>query len=211
MPGHLQTTPLFAYRRGRNLSQMLTNKRLPPSDSSDPLYFTINNDTPYPLETACKICGRSFHTSRNLKIHFSHKHKHQTQAQCSSPGFWPCRGDSRCACYKTFGKLTRTVTSTTTGETFILVGHTTRQTSNVIYLIEYNKCNDQYIDETKNPVHRRTNQHRSDINGGQKNIPTVRHFINCRVKHLKLTVIEKVRNHNQDIRRAREKLLDFEI
>ena len=42
------------------------------------------------------------------------------------------------------------------------------KTSNVIYLIECNKCNDQYIGETKNPIHRRTNQYRSDINGGQK-------------------------------------------
>ena len=57
---------------------------MPPSDFSDPLYFTINNDTPNPLETTCKICGRSFHTNRNLKIHFSHKHKHQTQAQSTS-------------------------------------------------------------------------------------------------------------------------------
>ena len=58
--------------------------------------------------------------------------------------------------------------STITGETFILAGHTTCQTSNVIYLIECNKCNDQYIGETKNPIHRRINQHCSDINGGQK-------------------------------------------
>ena len=152
MPGHLRRpTALVAYRRGRNLSQMLTNKRLPPSDTSDPLYFTINNDTPNPLETTCKICGRSFHTNRNLKIHFLHKHKHQTQAQCSSHGFWPCRADSRCACRRTYGKFTRIVTRTTTGETFILVGHTTCQTSNAIYLIECNKRNDQYIGETKKP------------------------------------------------------------
>ena len=116
MPGHLQTTPLIAYRGGCNLSQMLTNKRLPLSDSSDPLYFTANNDTPNPLETTCKMCGCSFHTNRNLKIHFSYKHKHQTQAQCSSHGFWPCWADSRCACCKTYGKFT----STTTGKTFIL-------------------------------------------------------------------------------------------
>ena len=58
--------------------------------------------------------------------------------------------------------------------------------------------------ETRNPIHRRANQHRSDINAGHKNIPTVRHFKNCVVKYLKLTVIERVRNPNQDIRRARE-------
>ena len=154
-------TPLVAYRRERYLSQMLTNKRLSPSDSSDPLYLTINNDTPNPLETTCKICGRSFHTNRNLKIHFSHKHKHQThhkhrKHQCFSHGFWPCRADSRCACCRTYGKFTRTVTSTTTGETFILAGHTTCQTSNVIYFIECNKCNNQYIGQTKNPMHTST-------------------------------------------------------
>ena len=82
--------PLVACCRGCNLSQMLANNRLPLSDSSDPLYSTINNDKPNPIETTCKICGRLFHTNRNLKIHFSHKHKDQTQAQCSSPGFWPC-------------------------------------------------------------------------------------------------------------------------
>ena len=126
----------IAYRRGRNLSRMLTNKRLPPSDSSDPLYFTIDNDTSNPLETTCKICGCSFHTNRNLKISFSHKHKHQTQARSSSPGFWPCQADSRCACCKAYGKFTRTVTSTTTGETIILAGHIACQTSNVIYILD---------------------------------------------------------------------------
>ena len=43
--------------------------------------------------------------------------------------------------------MENSLTSTTTGETFILAGHTTCQTSNVICLIECNKCNDQYIGE----------------------------------------------------------------
>jgi len=34
-PTILKETPLVAYRRGRSLSQMLTNKRLPPSNTSD--------------------------------------------------------------------------------------------------------------------------------------------------------------------------------
>ena len=38
-----------------------------------------------------------------------------------------------------------------------------------------------------------------------KNIPSVRHFKNCGVQNLKLTVIERVRKQDQDIRKAREK------
>ena len=67
------------------------------------------------------------------------------------------------------------------------------------------KCSDQYIGETGHPVHHRGTQHRSDIKGGTKNIPSVRHFKNCGVQNLKLTVIERVRKQDQDIRKAREK------
>ena len=114
--------------------------------------------------------------------------------------------DTRCACSKTCGHFTQTVTSTTTGEKITLQQCTTCQTSNVKYLTKCSKCNNQYIGETRNPIHRRANQHHSDINDGHKNIPTVRHLKNCGVKYryLKLTVIEKVRNPNQDIRRARK-------
>ena len=203
-------TPLVAYRRGRSLSQMLTNKRLPPSntsnpnDSNDHSTLPIDRNILNPCETICRISGRSFRTNRNLKIHFSHKGKQQRPTQYHSSGFWPCGADTRCACCKTYGHFTQTVTSTTTGEKITLQQRTTCRTSNVIYLIECSKCNNQYIGETRNPIHRRANQHRSDINAGHKNIPTVRHFKNCGVKYLKLTVVEKVRNLNQDIRRAQE-------
>ena len=61
-----------------------------------------------------------------------------------------------------------------------------------------------YVGETGHPVHHRGNQHRSDIQGGHKNIPSVRHFKKCGVENLKLTVLEKVRSQNQEIRKARE-------
>ena len=203
--------PLVAFRRGRSLSQMLTHKRLPSSNTSN---ITSSSDhptqqtsdwLPNPSDTTCTICGRSFQTNRNLKIHFTHKHKQQSPSTHSDPGFWPCRTDIRCACCKTYGQFTRTVTSNTTGETITLRQHTTCKTSNVIYLIECMKCSDQYIGETGHPVHHRGTQHRSDIKGGTKNIPSVRHFKNCGVQNLKLTVIERVRKQDQDIRKAREK------
>ena len=73
-----------------------------------------------------------------------------------------------------------------------------------VYLIECSKCKEQYVGETGHPVHHRGNQHRSDIRGGHKNIPSVRHFKKCGVENLKLTVLEKVRSQNQEIRKARE-------
>ena len=145
--------PLVAFRRGRSLSQMLTHKRLPSSNTSN---TTSPSDhptqqrsdwLPNPSDTTCSICGRSFQTNRNLKIHFTHKHKQQSPSTPSDPGFWPCRTDIRCACCKTYGQFTRTVTSNTTGETITLRQHTTCKTSNVIYLIECVKCSDQYVGE----------------------------------------------------------------
>ena len=105
--------PLVAFRRGRSLSQMLTHKRLPSSNTSN---ITSSSDhptqqtsdwLPNPSDTTCTICGRSFQTNRNLKIHFTHKHKQQSPSTHSDPGFWPCRTDIRCACCKTYGQFTR--------------------------------------------------------------------------------------------------------
>ena len=204
-------TPLVAYRKGRNLTQMLTHKRLrspiaadtTPSTDESP-HDISNPHIQIPSDTTCTICGRSFKTNKNLKIHFFHKHKKQKALQSTSPGFWPCRADIRCNCCKTYGQFTGSVKSSTTGETITLRQHTSCKTSNVIYLIECSKCNDQYVGETGHPIHHRGNQHRSDIKGGHKNIPSVRHFKNCGVDHLKLIVIEKVRSQNQEIRIARE-------
>ena len=112
--------------------------------------------------------------------------------------------DIRYKCCNTYGKFTGAAKSNTTGETITLRQHTTCKTSNVIYLIECSKCNEQYVGETGHPVHHRGNQHRSDIQGGHKNIPSLRHFKKCGVENLKLTVLEKVRSKNQEIRKARE-------
>ena len=112
--------------------------------------------------------------------------------------------DIRCKCCNTYEKFTGTAKSNITGETITLRQHTTCKTSNVIYIIECSKCNEQYVGETGHPVHHRGNQHRNDIQRGHKNIPSVRHFKKCGVENLKLTVLEKVRSQNQEIRKARE-------
>lgn len=80
--------PLIAYQKGRNLTQMLTHKRLPsplttdttPSTDQSPQH-TSHSHIPIPSDTTCTICGRSFQTNWNLKIHFTHIHKkHITMA-----------------------------------------------------------------------------------------------------------------------------------
>ena len=47
------------------------------------------------------------------------------------------------------------------------------------------------------------NQHRSDITTGNKNIPTVRHFKACGLRHFQLTVVGRVRRRDVETRRAR--------
>ena len=79
--------PLIAYRKGKNLSQILTSKRLKPNNINEihpaanlshlPLK---NSDIPAPSETRCKICDRTFRNNKNLKIHYTHKHRNRPSA-----------------------------------------------------------------------------------------------------------------------------------
>ena len=98
-----------------------SNKRLPSplatdttSSTDQSSQHTGNPHIPSPSDTTCTICGRSFQTNRNLKIHFTHKHKQQEQLQLTHPGFWPCRVDIRCKCCKIYGKFAGTAKSNTT-------------------------------------------------------------------------------------------------
>ena len=50
------------------------------------------------------------------------------------------------------------------------------------------------------------NQHRSDMTTGNKDLPTVRHFKACGLKHFQLTVVERVRRRDVESRRMRESL-----
>ena len=201
--------PIIAYRKGRNLTQILTSKRLTPLNSAES--ELANNrlsqlpiNTPNPTETECVICHRTFNSNKNLKIHFTHRHKQRPVDSNTQPGFWPCNNDSRCACCKTYGFFTQNIVSTTTGERVSIRENTTCQTSNVVYLVTCEKCKEQYVGETGNCIRLRANQHRSDIQTGHKNIPTVRHFRACGLKYFKLTELEGVRNSDVAIRRARE-------
>ena len=60
--------PLFAYRRGRNLTQLLTSKRLRSSNHDTPVQRPLPTP-PASTTTECDICGRLFNTNRALNIH----------------------------------------------------------------------------------------------------------------------------------------------
>lgn len=61
--------PLAAYRKGRNLSQILTSRRLRPINPNDAIPLLAP-------ATKCNICGRSFSSNRGLKIHMSQAKPH---------------------------------------------------------------------------------------------------------------------------------------
>ena len=196
--------PLITYRRGRNLTQILTSKRLHSSSPDTPVQRPLPTP-PASTTTECDICGCLFNTNRALKIHRSHMHKPQSSTDTSNkPGFWPCKQDPHCACCKCYGVFKETITSTATNETITLKQHTNCNTANVIYLLTCVKCKQQYVGETANAVHVRANQHRSDIAVGTKQLPTVRHFRNCGRKFLRLTITERVRRKDLQTRLARE-------
>ena len=197
-----QDPPLVAYRKGRNLSQILTSRRLRPVKPNEPLTLPVPLNTNTPTGTECS--SRSFCNNKGLKIHISRVHKQSQTTPLTKPGFWPCGSDPRCACCKSYGSFATTITSNSTHESIQLKQYTNCHTQNVIYLITCDKCQEQYVGETGNSIHTRANQHRSDITVGNKNIPTVRHFKRCDRENMKLTVIEKLRSTDQYTRRARE-------
>ena len=94
-----------------------------------------------------------------------------------------------------------------TGENFTIRDHHTCQTSNIIYLLYCNICqNAQYVGETQNALSKRMYLHRSNIN---KNTGThvTRHFNQPghSLSNVKVQVIEKVFKNTKEARLTRER------
>ena len=85
----------------------------------------------------------------------------------------------------------------------------------MIYCVTCKKCHDQYIGETDQELHARQRGHLSDIRANKEGLPYVEHFQSCGIEHYTITCVEKVRQNNSDIRKAREtyykKLFDVKI
>ena len=71
---------------------------------------------------------------------------------------------SRCSHCKNI-KVDSSFTSNVTGDSYCLRHNTNCRTNDVIYAISCKKCNIQYIGQAMQPVSKRMNNHRFDING----------------------------------------------
>ena len=189
--------PLLAFRRNRNLNDMLVSRRLPHNTN---IIETPNIDIDRDSKI-CEQCGRVFKTPRGKVIHASLAHKQETKNV--EVGFYQC-GDKRCNTCKigTFGKE---ITITDTAQTFTIRQNITCKSSNVIYCLTCKKCRAQYIGETEQEIHARQRGHLADIKSNQPGLPYVKHFRECGVENYTITGVEKLRNRDPHIRKAREK------
>ena len=106
-----------------------------------------------------------------------------------------------------------TYTFFSTGETRPIKSNLTWETKNLIYMIQCNRCNLQYIGETKRRLKDRFNEHRRTIdNPNNKSKPTTaaEHFLsspNHTANDMLLIPTEKIFSNRDSIRKAREAFL----
>ena len=200
--------PLVAYRRNRNLNDMLVSRRLPFNSNiidETKTNFDKNN-------TTCEECGRVFDTPRGKQIHVSRTHN-KCNKRNTPPGFHRC-GDKRCNTCK-LGTFTNQVNITQTSRTYTIKQHITCKSTNVIYCVTCRKCLAQYIGETDQELHARQRGHLSDIRQNKPGLPYVKHFRECGGDQYTITGIEKLRDRDPNLRKAREKyfkqLFDVQI
>ena len=100
-----------------------------------------------------------------------------------------------------------------TGETHTIKSNLTCDTQNLIYMIQCNRCNLQYIGETKRRLKDRFNEHCRIIdNPNTKSKPTTaaEHFLsspNHTANDMQLIPIEKIFSNRDSIRKAKEAFL----
>ena len=188
---------------------MLVSRRLPNNQQiiTDPENIVYDRNS-----TSCEQCGRLFDTPRGKSIHVSLAHKRKPSAYSTQVGFHRC-GDKRCNTCK-YGKFGNTIDITQKSTTFHIRQHITCKSDNVIYCVTCKKCLAQYIGETEQELHARQRGHLSDIKSN-KDLPYVRHFNQCGIEHYTITGVEKLRNRDPHVRKARERyyktLFDVQI
>ena len=127
------------------------------------------------------------------------------------PGSFRCGKNCATCPYISHGLTTYTFFST--GETLPIKSNLTCDTKNLIYIIQCNRCNLQYIGETKRRLKDRFNEHRRTIdNPNAKSEPTTaaKHFLsspNHTANDMQLIAIDKIFSNPDSIRKAREAFL----
>ena len=190
---------MIAYRRNRNLNDLLVTRRLPQDTEIIPPIVSPNVDK---SNNTCEECRRVFATSRGKMIHYTLMHLKNSNNSPPPKGFTKC-GDKRCnTCSK--GTFSETIHVTSTNKVFTIKQRITCKTSNVIYCLTCKKCKAQYIGETNNEIHTRQAGHLRDIREGNIGLSYVRHFLKCGIDNYTITGVEKVRSRDATIRKSRE-------
>ena len=128
----------------------------------------------------------------------------------NSSGSFRCGKNCSTCSYISHGLTSYTFSST--GETRLIKSNLTCDTKNIIYMIQCNRCNLQYIGETKRRLkdrfyeHRRTTDNR---NTTSKPTTAAEHFLssNHTANDMQLIPIEKIFSNRDSIRKAREAFL----
>ena len=125
------------------------------------------------------------------------------------PGSFRC-GQNCATCPYTVTNGLTSYTFYATGETRSITSHITCNTENVIYIIQSNRCNLQYIAETKQRLKDRFNEHRRTVDiTNIKSKPTAvsEHFLshsNRSHTDMPLIPLEKIHSSRDSVRKARE-------
>ena len=82
----------------------------------------------------------------------------------------------------------------------------TCKSTNIIYMIQCRRCNQQYVGETEQALNERMNSHRADIRHKRTEKPVAAHFSlpDHSVDDLQVLVIEKLRKEDAILRKIRE-------
>ena len=202
-----QTLTLVSYRRGRNLNDMLSSKRIPSQNNANQEkkdHQDHDNTPTQPKSNQCPECGIILKNEKGLKIHRPSKHQRKQNATIS-PGFRPCNSDTRCdTCKK--GLFCSSVTGVKNGTIHQIRQPPTCKSKNTCYLINCKRCNQRYTGETKLEFHLRLNNYTSDIRSNKKSTGVVRRFSECSLNNIQPTILEKVRSSDPFIRKAREQV-----
>ena len=127
-------------------------------------------------------------------------------------GSFRCGKNCASTCPYIFHGLTN-YTFFSTGETRSINSHIICETKTLIYMIQCNRCHEQYIEETKRRLKDRFNEHRRTLdNANIKSKPTTvaEHFLSSPhniSKDMLLIPIEKIFSNRDSIRKAREAFL----
>ena len=83
------------------------------------------------------------------------------------------------------------------------------ESANIIYLIEYKKCKERYIGESKRALKYRLADHRGYVNREYLDTATGAHFNKPGhdLSHLMVTILEQVKSKDDIYRKEREKYL----